>query len=262
MEALEAIRDQMTWIAFLLGLVVGSFLNVVIQRLPSGESIVRPRSKCPQCGNMIRWFDNIPVISYVILRGRCRKCRKRIPLRYPAVEILSGLFAAFSVWHNGASLTALWMYGFLVILLTIAVIDWMHQIIPDVLSLGGAAFGIAGAFVCLPLRPLDSIVGAAAGAGLILVIALLYKGIRKVDGMGGGDVKFMAMIGAFLGWQMVFPVLFIASFMGSVYGLLLVRSGGSGKTAVAFGSFLAPSAAVVFFFGNLLLELYLGFYTR
>lgn len=211
---------------------------------------------------MIRWFDNIPVVSYLLLRGKCRSCRSRIPLRYPAVEILSGVFAAFSVWHNGANLEALWMYGFLVILLAIAVIDWQHQIIPDVLSLGGAAFGIAGAFICLPIRPVDSAIGAAAGAGLILVIALLYKGIRKVDGMGGGDVKFMAMIGAFLGWQMVFPVLFIASFMGSIYGLFLVRSGGNGKTAVAFGSFLAPSAAVVFFFGNLLLELYLGFYPR
>jgi leader peptidase (prepilin peptidase)/N-methyltransferase len=256
----EFFENQFIWFAFVLGLMMGSFLNVIIYRLPAGESIVRPRSKCPQCGKMIRWFDNIPVVSYLLLGGKCRDCRVRIPLRYPAVEVISGIFAAFSVLHNGPTLAALWMYGFLVILLAIAVIDWKHQIIPDVLSLGGTVFGIAGAFICLPIRPLDSIIGAAAGAGLILIIALLYKGIRKVDGMGGGDVKFMAMIGAFLGWQLIFPVLFIASFMGSVYGLLLVRSGGNGKTAVAFGSFLAPSAAVVFFFGNLLLDLYLGFY--
>jgi leader peptidase (prepilin peptidase)/N-methyltransferase len=257
---LDLMANQMIWFAFIFGLVIGSFLNVIIHRLPAGESIVHPRSKCPQCGRMIRWFDNIPIFSYLLLRGKCRDCRTKIPLGYPAVEIISGVFAAFSIWQNGVGLAALWMYGFLVILLTIAVIDWQHQIIPDVLSLGGIVFGIAGAFICLPIQPMDSVIGAAAGAALILIIALLYKGIRKVDGMGGGDVKFMAMIGAFLGWQLVFPVLFIASFMGSIYGLFLVRSGGNGKTAVAFGSFLAPSAAVVFLFGNLLLELYLGFY--
>ena len=249
-------------IAFVFGyaLLIGSFLNVLIHRLPLNQSIVKPRSRCPECGRMIRWYDNVPVLSYLLLRGRCRDCRSKIPLMYPAVELLSGLFGAFSAWRHGLSLEAAWMYAFLVILLTIACIDWRHQIIPDVLSIGGTVLGIAGAFICLPIEPVDSLVGAVVGSGLLVGIALLYKVIRKVDGLGGGDIKLMAMIGAFLGWQMVFPVLFLASFLGSIYGLHLIRSGGDGKTSVAFGSFLAPAAVVVFFFGRQFIQFYTGFF--
>ncbi len=248
------------WMAFIFGLLIGSFLNVLIYRLPAGESIIRPRSRCLECGRTIRWFDNVPILSYVFLGGRCRDCRSRISFVYPAVELMSGIFAAFSVWRYGPTLQALWVYVFLVILVAIACIDWRHQIIPDVLSLGGVILGVAGSFICLPIEPLESLVGAVVGAGILVVIALLYKAIRKIDGLGGGDIKLMAMIGAFLGWQMVFPVLFIASFLGSLYGLHLIRSGGDGKTAVAFGSFLAPSAAVVFFFGKRFIDFYLSFY--
>ena len=246
--------------AFVFALLIGSFLNVLIHRLPLGQSIARPRSHCPSCGHLIRWYDNVPLLSYLWLGGRCRDCRVRIPLMYPAVELLSGLFGAFSLWRHGPSLEAAWIYAFLAILLTIACIDWRHQIIPDVLSIGGTVLGVAGAFVCLPVKPADSVIGAVAGSGLLVGIAALYKLIRKVDGLGGGDVKLMAMIGAFLGYQMVFPVLFLASFLGSLYGLYLIRSGGDGKTAVAFGSFLAPSAAVIFFFGRQFLQFYLGFF--
>ncbi len=247
-------------LAFLLGLMVGSFLNVLIHRLPSGESVVHPRSRCPRCRSQIRWFDNIPVLSFVLLRGRCRDCGCRIPFQYPVVELLSGMIAALVVWRFGATLEALWIYTFLAILLVITLVDWRHQIIPDVLSLGGAMIGLAGSFVCLRLDPLDSLIGALVGAGVLVVVAVLYKALRKVDGLGGGDIKLMVMIGAFLGWKMVFPVLFIASFLGSCYGLHLMRSGGNGKTAVAFGSFLAPSAALVFFLGGHLWNIYLAIY--
>jgi leader peptidase (prepilin peptidase)/N-methyltransferase len=243
----------------IFGLLVGSFLNVVIHRLPRGESIVRGRSMCPKCAAKIHAYDNVPLVSWLLLRGRCRACGWRIPARYPLVELLTGVSAAAAAWTSGLTLTALWVFAFLAIMIAITFIDWEHQIIPDPLSLGGMLFGWAGAAVCLDITLLQSIVGSVVGAGLILAIAWLYRAARKVDGMGGGDVKLMAMIGAFLGWRMVFAVLFLAAFAGSVYGVILLkRTGADGKTAVAFGSFLAPAAILMYFAGEQLLALYLG----
>lgn len=244
--------------AFVLGAILGSFLNVVIHRLPLGQSIVRPGSRCPQCKARVRWFDNVPILSWLWLRGRCRRCKWRIPVKYPLVELLSAFAAAGIVWRYGFSLQAVWIYAFVAIMLAITFIDWAHQIIPDPLSLGGVVLGWAGAAICLDVGLVQSLVGSFVGAGVILLIAGLYRGIRKVDGMGGGDVKLMAMIGAFLGWKMVLPVLFIAALFGSLYGAYLMRSGGHGKTAVAFGSFLGPAACLMMFAGERLLDLYLG----
>jgi leader peptidase (prepilin peptidase)/N-methyltransferase len=246
-------------VAFVAGVLVGSFMNVLIYRLPRDENVAVGRSRCPGCGATIRWYDNIPVASYLLLKGKCRRCDFRIPLHYPTVEVASGVIAALVVVFMGPTLKALWMYVFFGTLLVITFIDWFHQIIPDPLSVGGVVFGWVGSLVCLDISLVESVVGSLVGGGLILGIALLYKALRKVDGMGGGDVKLMAMIGAFLGWQMVFPVLFIASFLGSIYGIALMRrKGGDTKTAVAFGSFLAPSATIVYVVGARLLELYLG----
>jgi leader peptidase (prepilin peptidase)/N-methyltransferase len=245
-------------VAFVFGAVVGSFLNVVIYRLPLGRSIVRPGSSCPGCKAPVAWYDNIPVFSYIVLGGKCRRCKTRISARYPLVELISALVAAGVVWRYGLTLQAAWIYAFVAIMLAIMLIDWDHQIIPDPLSLGGVVLGWVGAAVCLDVGLVQSLVGSLVGAGVILAIAGLYKVVRKVDGMGGGDVKLMAMIGAFLGWQMVFPVLFVAALFGSLYGAWLVRSGGHGKTAVAFGSFLAPAACIMMFAGERLLDLYLG----
>lgn len=248
-----------TLIAGLLGAILGSFLNVVIFRLPRGRSVAAGRSHCPQCDRTIAWYDNIPVLSWLLLRGRCRGCEWRIPLRYPLVELLTAAAAGVSVWVYGPSLQAAWIVAFLSLLIAITFIDWEHQIIPDPLSLGGTILGWIGAWVCLDIGVLDSVIGSLVGAGVILGIALLYKAARKVDGMGGGDVKLMAMIGAFLGWQMVFAVLFIAAGAGSVYGIwLMKRAGGDGKTAVAFGSFLAPAACLMLFAGEHLVNMYLG----
>lgn len=245
-------------VAFAFGAVIGSFLNVVICRLPLGQSIVRPGSRCPQCKQSIAWYDNIPILSYAVLRGRCRNCGWRIPARYPVVELLTSASAAGIVWRYGLSLEAAWIFAFVAVMITITAIDWAHQIIPDPISLGGVILGWVGAAVCLDLGLVQSFVGSLVGAGVILAIAGLYKAIRKTDGMGGGDVKLMAMIGAFLGWQMVLPVLFIAALFGSLYGAYLMRSGGDGKTAVAFGSFLAPAACLMMFVGERILDLYLG----
>jgi len=235
--------------AAFIGLLFGSFLNVLIHRLPQEKSVVGGRSKCPSCDTTIRWFDNLPVLSYLILAGRCRNCRKRISIVYPMVELISATIAAFCVFKYGVSLKAVWIYGFLASLLVITIIDWRHRIIPDELSIGGTVFGWIGAFVCLDITLIESFIGSMVGGGLLLGIALLYKVVRKIDGMGGGDVKLMAMIGAFLGWKMVFPVLFFASLFGSIYGIYLITRGGNNKTAVAFGSFLAPSATVVLLVG-------------
>jgi leader peptidase (prepilin peptidase)/N-methyltransferase len=245
--------------AGVFGAAVGSFLNVVIHRLPRGASVVGGRSHCPQCRATIPWYDNVPLLSWLLLRGRCRRCAWKIPLRYPLVELVTALAAVVAVATSGATLSALWVFAFLAIMIAITCIDWEHQIIPDPLSIGGTVLGVVGAGVCLEPTVLEAVIGAAVGAALILAIAALYKLSRKVDGMGGGDVKLMAMIGAFLGWQMVFAVLFLAAFAGSLYGLYLMRrEKAGGQTAVAFGSFLAPAACLLWFVGERVLDLYFG----
>jgi leader peptidase (prepilin peptidase)/N-methyltransferase len=248
--------------AAVLGSIFGSFYNVVIYRLPRGKSPARGRSFCPHCRRTISWYDNIPLASYLVLRGRCRKCGEHISFSYFLVELLSSLIAVLVVIRFGLSPTAAFSYFFLSVLLIVAFIDWFHKIIPDVLSLGGVIMGWIASFFYRDTSLVESMIGSLAGAGILIAIAALYKLVRKVDGLGGGDVKLMAMIGAFLGWQMVLPVLFIASFMGSLYGIFLMRSGSGGKTAVAFGTFLSPAAFIVFWFGRRLWELYLGFYIR
>ncbi len=245
--------------AGVFGALFGSFLNVVIYRMPRGKSVVGGRSQCPKCQETIRWFDNVPVVSWLLLGGKCRRCGWQIPARYPLVETLSAAAAAIAVWQFGATLQAAWVFAFVAIMIAITFIDWEHQIIPDPLSIGGTVLGWIGAWVCLDINIVDSLVGAAVGAGVILAIAFAYKAARKVEGMGGGDVKLMAMVGAFMGWQMVLAVLFVGAFAGSVYGVWLMRRrGGGGKTAVAFGSFLAPAACLMLFAGSRLLSLYLG----
>jgi leader peptidase (prepilin peptidase)/N-methyltransferase len=252
-------RLIVTIAAGVFGLLFGSFLNVVIHRMPRNESMVRGRSMCPKCKKTIAWYDNIPLFSWIVLRGKCRACKWRIPFRYPLVELLTAVSASAAIWLQGPTLTALWVFAFLAIMIAITFIDWEHQIIPDQLSIGGTILGWIGAVVCLDITLVQSLVGSLVGAGLILSIALAYKAARKVEGMGGGDVKLMAMIGAFLGWQMVFAVLFLAAFAGSVYGVILLkRSNADGKTAVAFGSFLAPAAILMWFAGERLMALYLG----
>lgn len=245
---------------FVLGLMIGSFLNVLIYRLPLGQSVVVGRSKCTRCKNTIAWYDNIPVLSYLILGGKCRRCGERISARYPVVELCTGCLGVLAGWRYGITLEAMWVFIFLAVLLAITLIDWSHQIIPDVLSLGGIVFGWIGAIVCLDITLVQSLVGTFVGGGLLFAVAGIYRLVRKVDGMGGGDVKLMGMIGAFVGWQMIFPVLILASFFGALYGVYLLRRGATTQTAVAFGSFLAPSAMVIFLAGATLWRLYLEFF--
>lgn len=244
--------------AALFGLSAGSFLNVVIYRLPAGRSVIRPGSACPECRHRLSWYENLPVASYIFLRGRCRGCGSPIPLRYPLVELLGMSLALLSLYRFGPGIDAAFAYAFLMALLAITFIDWDHRIIPDQISLTFIVIGVAWSFFNPGLSFSSSILGAVAGGGGLWLIGLAYRLIRRTEGMGGGDVKLMGMVGAFLGLGLVLPVIVLASFFGSIYGTWLLRRGGEGRTAVAFGSFLAPAAALCLIFGQQILSWYFG----
>jgi leader peptidase (prepilin peptidase) / N-methyltransferase len=247
------------WYIFFIGLCVGSFLNVCIYRLPAGKSIVRPASACPACGAAIRWYDNIPLISYILLRGRCRGCDARISIRYPVIELLCGLFAMGCGIYYGHSLPALVYFIFIAALLVITFIDIDHRIIPDVISLPGIPLGFIASFVLPQLRWSDSLIGIALGGGSLLAVAWGYQFITGKDGMGGGDVKLLAMIGAFLGWKGVLFTIMASSLIGSVVGITAMLKLGKGmKMAVPFGPFLSIGAIIYIFWGPGLVAWYLN----
>jgi leader peptidase (prepilin peptidase)/N-methyltransferase len=211
--------------AFLAGACIGSFLNVVIHRLPRGESIVSPRSRCPACGREIRAGENIPIVSFIALGGKCAGCGGRIAWRYPAVELLvaSG-FAAISLL-DGPWIPLLRDLLFFSLLVPIAFIDIDHRIIPDELSLGGLAAGLTLSF--LPGGSWkESVAGALLGGGILYATAFLYEKARGAEGMGGGDIKLLAMIGAFLGWRGALSTIFLGALLGAAGGVLSMRKGG------------------------------------
>ncbi len=266
------------WTAF--GLVIGSFLNVCIYRLPRRESSVFPGSHCPNCGRPVRPFDNIPILSYLILRGKCRACGKAISFQYPLVEFLAGIsfFACASAW--GVSPPTFVNSLFLAVVIILVFTDYNHQILPNVLTLPGLLVGIAlcpfqapeffrdtlsynlTALVArsrldLALPFVSSVVGALIGGGVLLIVAMAYQFLRKRQGLGMGDVKMMAMVGAFLGWRSAFLTIFFGSFLGSIVGLLLILFGGRTlQTKLAFGTFLGAAATASLFWGNSLLQWY------
>jgi leader peptidase (prepilin peptidase)/N-methyltransferase len=242
-------------VAALFGLALGSFLNVCTLRWPVNESVIRPRSKCPGCGAAIRWFDNIPVLSWLALRGRCRTCGTRISIQYPAVELATGILWGGMVLVHGLEPEAARGAIFLTLLLGIAVSDARFYIIPDQFSLGGLVLGLAFA----PFVPAMGFVAAAAGAvvGFLLLWLVAWAGekVFKKEAMGGGDIKMMAMIGAFLGIQGVFLTLFLGSLLGTlVFGPISLKT----KKLVPFGVFLAVGAAVTYGWGEALLDWYAG----
>ena len=245
-------------VAGIAGLLFGSFLNVLIHRLPRDESPWHGRSHCPHCRRIVRWFENVPVLSFVFLRGRCAGCKARISWRYPVVEVVSALLAAFCMEHFAAPGEAVAYYLFLATLLAIACIDWKHMIIPDELSLGALVLGLALAATVLPLGFLQALLGVVAGAGFIWLVAIAYKATRGHEGMGFGDVKLAGMIGAFLGPLHVLFTIFLAAFLGSICGVVLLARGGTRKSMLAFGTFLAASAALSLFVGDALAVWYLG----
>ena len=257
---------------FLFGAIVGSFLNVVIHRYPREESVVFPPSRCPHCKAHIKAYDNVPVLSYLWLLGRCRACRAPISMRYPLVELANALFYLAIFQRTGASWGFVPLAALVSMTIALIYIDLEIQILPDVIDLPGVAIGLAmGALHFGALFPdlllastlLDSVAGAALGAGMLLAIGMSYKLVRKIEGMGLGDVKMMAMLGAVLGWEPLLPLLLIASIGGAIVGIFVAaRSEHGMKVAIPFGVFLGFAFLVEMFYGQALGEWYFSFLNR
>lgn len=230
--------------AGVFGAVVGSFLNVVILRLPQeGESLMFPASHCPGCQRALHWYENIPVISYLALRGRCRSCRMAISPQYPSVELVMAALSAALCLRFGFSYATLYYFAFVAGLLVIIFIDIHHQIIPDVISLPGIVLGFVGSFGNNLVSWQQSGLGILFGGGLLYAVAFGYYALTRREGMGGGDIKLLAMIGAFLGWQSLPYVVFFSSLTGSLVGIMaMVRQGRGGQTRIPFGPFLSLGA--------------------
>lgn len=248
---------------FLLGSAIGSFLNVVIYRLPREKSIVRPPSGCPNCQKPIRFYDNIPILSYILLRGKCRDCGTKISIRYPFVELLTGILFLVLYQKFGLTFELAVFIVFVSLLIAISFIDLDFQIIPDVLSLGGVGVG----FLLAIFRPLfrymdpkfgilDSLYGILLGGGLLFAIAWLYQFFTKREGMGGGDIKLLGMIGAFCGIKGVIFSLVSGSVLGTIVGIpLMMAKGRDTKYAIPFGPFLSLGALIYAFKGGTLIRL-------
>jgi leader peptidase (prepilin peptidase)/N-methyltransferase len=241
------------------GLVIGSFLNVVIARLPEQRSLWMPGSTCPGCGNAIAWHDNIPLVSFAVLRGRCRACATPIPWRYPMVEAATAaLFVLAWLVFGGDVRQFVMAVVFLAALVAITVIDLRHQIIPDAITLPGIVAGLLASLVTGRISWVESVGGALLGSGLFVAIIVLSRG-----GMGGGDLKLGAMLGAFLGWQALLVALFVAVMLGGLSAVALVVSRRLGrKDAIPFGPFLALGGAVALFWADAILAWYLGGFER
>jgi len=236
--------------AFIFGTMIGSFLNVVILRLPQpGTSIVFPASHCPNCKTPLHWYENIPILSFAFLRGKCAHCRSSISIQYPMVELLTGLLAAAVAASYGLSLAAVGYFIFAAALVTIIWIDIHHQIIPDAISIPGIVLGFCFSFISPLLNWQDSLIGLLVGGGFFYAISYSYYIIRKQEGLGGGDIKLLAMLGAFLGWQSLFFIIFASSLTGAMVGLIAMRSQKKGgSTRIPFGPFLAISGLTYLFF--------------
>ena len=243
------------WVVGFVGAIIGSFLNVCIWRIPREESIVFPASHCPVCSHPIRFFDNIPIISWLILRGRCRDCGASITPRYPLVEALTAVLAVLLYWKYGFSLQFLCAFLFTAALIVITFIDIDYQIIPDVISLPGIPLCFLAAVFVMGVPFLESLIGILVGGGILYVIAVGYEWITKREGMGGGDIKLLAMLGAFFGWKSLLFIVLCSSLTGAVVGMTaMVIQGQDMKYAVPFGPFLALGAVAYFFFGDAFLR--------
>ena len=247
-------------ILVMLGLAVGSFLNVCIHRIPRSQSLMRPPSRCPACEYQLRWFDNIPVASYAAILGRCRKCRTRISIRYPLVELAT--MALFVVHGEVFGWSALLVPRllFACAMVVLFAIDLEHHLLPNVITLPGIAIGLISSTV-LPPGLVDALLGVALGGGVLWVIGEAYYRFSGHEGMGGGDVKMLAMIGAFLGWKLVLITLVLSSVAGSLIGLfvILIKRGGL-KYALPYGTFLALGALTASLAGERIVNWYVSLY--
>lgn len=244
---------------FGIGACIGSFLNVCIFRLPEGQSVISPGSACTGCGHRLSWFENIPLLSFVFLKARCRACGTHISFQYPLVELSNGLFYVLLWLKFGLNVTMAIYAAFFSALLVIFFIDLKHYIIPDVISLPGIVAGLAASFFLPQITWRDSLLGIIIGGGILFLLAWVYYLFTKREGMGGGDIKLLAMIGAFLGWQSIPAVIFLSSAVGSVTGILLMLIQEKGRHhAIPYGPFLAGAATLYMFFGPEIMDWYAG----
>jgi len=264
-------------LALILGLVIGSFLNVCILRIPLEVPITVPRSHCPHCKKLIRWYDNVPVLSYLILGGRCRRCKKKISARYPLIEAVSGLISVLLYLKFGLGVEWVLFFGFSAALLVLAFIDLDHRILPDVITLNGMWLGVlSSVYLAQPIPPIvlgivrvaglevtnprilalvGSLLGVVAGGGLLWGVGEAFKRLRGIEGMGFGDVKMMAMVGAFLGAPMALFTIMLGSILGSVIGLVFMGfTGKSRDYELPFGTFLGVAGIVVVLYGENLVQ--------
>ncbi len=246
-------------LVFMFGMCIGSFLNVCIYRLPSSMSIIKPsRSFCPQCKNAIQFYDNIPVFSYLWLKGRCRHCKAPISLRYPLVELMTGILAVAIIFMFGLTLESIVYFIFISSLLVITFVDIDHQIIPDIITLPGIPMGLAASFILPAMTFKSSLLGLLVGGGSLFLVAWTYSLITRKEGMGGGDIKLLGMIGAFIGWKGVLFTIFVASLAGTFAGMIVILLKGKNlKFAIPFGPFLSIGAMSYVFFGEKIIFWYL-----
>lgn len=241
-------------VAGALGLMIGSFLNVCTLRWPNDLSVVSPPSHCPKCDEAVRWYDNIPVASYLVLRGRCRWCKEPISIQYPLVELATGIIWAGCFAAGGLSWESLRGATFLTILFGISVTDARYYIIPDEFSLGGAVLGMGMSFFPGAITPLEALFGAVVGFAILWGVGKVGSWIFKKDAMGGGDIKMMAMVGTFLGIPGVLLTIFLGALLGSViFGPISWKT----KKLVPFGIFLAAGAALAYTWGGTMVEWYM-----
>ncbi len=241
----------LNFFAFIFGAAIGSFLNVCIFRIPAEESIVKPLSQCPRCHHPIRIYDNIPIISFILLRGRCRDCGEKISWQYPLVELITAILALLLFMKFGLTLNFLVFFVFTAVLIVISFIDLEHQIIPDILSLPGIPIFFLAAIFIVKVPWLEAVIGLLIGGGVLFCIAIIYEWITKREGMGGGDIKLLAMIGGFLGWKSLIFVLLFSSFAGAIVGIAaMISKKQDMKYAVPFGPFLSAAAIAYLFWGD------------
>jgi leader peptidase (prepilin peptidase)/N-methyltransferase len=247
-----------TVFAFLLGTAIGSFLNVCIYRLPKEESVVTPRSRCPACETPIRAVDNIPLLSFVLLRGRCRACGNPISWRYPLVEALTGILFALAATWFGITLQAVFLLTFLCGLIVVSFVDLDHQIIPNAITLPGIPLGLLAGILLGEPPFLDRVIGMLVGAGFLYLVLFYAGALYGQEAMGEGDLNLIALVGAFLGWKAVALTILLGCLFGSVVGLILIAMRRMGRRQhIPFGPFLSLGAVVSLFWGERLIAWYL-----
>ena len=246
--------------SFIFGTMVGSFLNVCIFRLPTHQSVVTPFSYCLSCKQPISLYDNIPILSFIILRGKCRKCKAPLSYQYPMVEFLAGLFSLIFMIKYGLSLNYAVYFTFSAALITITVIDIKHQIIPDSITLPGIGVGLLISFLLSTLSFLDSLIGTVIGGGSLLLVSGGYYFFTKHEGMGLGDVKLLAMMGAFLGWRSILFIIMVGSFSGALVGItVMLLKKKDRKYAIPFGPFLSLGGLSYLLYGQEIIHWYIQF---